>query len=314
MMLAFCYRLLPSKREHRALERILEDQRQLYNAALEERIGAYRKRGACRTFFDQCKALTEWRQSDADAAALPCKIQRWTLKRLDDAYRGFFRRTKAGGKPGFPRFRGKGRFKTFGFSEFRGIRLENGRLQFNGMPGRLRIHLHRPIPQKAAFRSCVFSQDEKGWKVGFSVSVPDAALRPGGRAVGIDLGISTFAALSDGRLIPSLRAARRAQRRLRVAQRSLARKKPGSSNRRKARSRVGRCHAATARSRANYLHQLSARLVREHEVVVVERLNVKALARSALAKDVQDASWATFIAMLRYKAECAGSRLIEVDP
>ena len=106
----------------------------------------------------------------------------------------------------------------------------------------------------------------------------------------------------------------RAERRLRVAQRSLARKARGSHNRRKARVKVARCHAATARARANHLHQASARLVRDYDVIVVEKLNVKGLARGALAKDVHDASWAKFISMLRYKAEYAGSRLIEVDP
>src|SRR5258705_8163391 len=112
MILTYRYRLLPTKRQHRALEEILESQRQLYNAALEERIGAYRSAGISRTYFDQCKALTEWRQSDPEAAELPANLQRWTLKRLEDAYQSFFRRMRTGWKPGFPRFRGKGRFDS----------------------------------------------------------------------------------------------------------------------------------------------------------------------------------------------------------
>src|SRR5207249_3118369 len=108
MILSYRYRLLPTKRQHRALETILESQRELYNAALEERIDAYRKTNVTRTYFDQSKALTVWRQSDRDASALPVNLQRATLKRLDEAYKGFFRRVKAGDKPGFPRFRGKG--------------------------------------------------------------------------------------------------------------------------------------------------------------------------------------------------------------
>jgi transposase len=222
MLLTYCYRLLPRKAQHRALEAILEGQRQLYNAALEERIGAFRNAGVTRTFFDQCKALTEWRRSDAEAAGIPVCLQRWTLKQLDEAYRGFFRRVKAGGKPGFPRFRGKGRFDSFGFREFSGIRLERGRLRFPGMPGALRVHLHRALPEGAPIRCCVFRRDVKGWKVGFVVDVPAAPQQPGDRAVGVDLGISTFAALSDGGIIPSLRAGRRAERKLRQANRALA--------------------------------------------------------------------------------------------
>jgi putative transposase len=314
MILTYCYRLLPSKAQHRALEATLEAQRQLYNAALEERVGAYRKAGVMRTYVDQCKALTEWRRSDPEAASVPLCLQRWTLKQLDEAYRGFFRRVKAGGKPGFPRFRGKGRFDSFGFREFSGIGLVNGRLRFSGMPGGLRVHLHRPLPDGVPIRSCVFRRDVKGWKVGFAVEVPTAQERPGSRAVGVDLGISTFAAFSDGGFVPSLKAARRAERGLRKANRALDRKVRGSRGRCKARLALARCHAKTARARLDHLHKAGARLVRDYDVIAVEKLNVKGLARSALAKDVHDASWAKFISILRYKAACAGTRLIEVDP
>jgi putative transposase len=314
MILSYCYRLAPSKRQHRALEAILESQRQLYNAALEERIGAYRNAGITRTYVDQCKALTELRQSDPEAASVPLCVQRWTLKQLHEAYCGSFRRVEAGGKAGFPRFRGKGRFDSFGCREFRGIRFEKGRLRFKGMPGGLRVHLHRPLPEGARIRSCVFRRDEKAWKVGFAIDVPAASPRAGARAVGIDLGISTFAALSDGGFVPSLKAARRAERRLRLANRALARKARGSRGRRKARRALARCHAKTARIRLDYLHKAGARIVRDYDLVAVEKLKVKGLARSALAKDIHDASWANFISILKYKAACAGTRLIEVDP
>ncbi len=224
MILTYRYRLLPTKQQHRALEAILESQRQLYNAALEERIDAYRKANVTRTYFDQTKALTEWRQSDHEASALPVTVQRATLKRLDEAYKGFFRRVKSGGKPGFPRFRGKGWFHSFGFREFQGISIEAGRIRFKGMPGALRVHLHRPIPTEAVIRSCVFRRDVKGWMVGLAAEVPTPSLREGNRAVGVDLGITPFAALPDGAMIPSLKAARLADRRLRIAQRALARK------------------------------------------------------------------------------------------
>jgi putative transposase len=274
MMLTCRYRVLPTKRQHRALEGMLEGQRQLYNAALEERIDAYRKQGITRTYFDQFKALTEWRQSDPEGASVPANMQRWTLKRLDDAYRAFFRRVKFGeGKPGFPRFRGKGRFDTFGFREFSGITLKDGRIRFKGMPGSLRVHLHRPLPDGVLIRTCVFRREIRGWIVGLVVSEDEASPR-----------------------------------------RALARKMRGSHRRRHARLEVARCHAAVSRRRADHLHQASARLVRDYDLIVIEKLNVKGLCQSVLAKDVHDAAWAKFISMLRYKAECAGARLIEVDP
>jgi putative transposase len=314
MILTYRYRLLPTKQQHRVLETILESQRQLYNAALEERIDAYRKANIARSYFDQTKALTEWRQDDTAASALPLAVQRATLKRLDEAYKAFFRRVKSGGKPGFPRFRGKGWFDSFGFRTFRGIALQAGRLRFKGLPGALRVHLHRSMPAEAVIRNCIFKLDVKGWTVGLAAELPTPPLREGARAVGVDLGITTFAALSDGVMIPSLKAVRRAEHRLRVAQRALMRKKRGSKGRGKARIEVRRCHAVTVRRRANHHHQASARLIRDYDVIAIEALQVKGLARSSLAKDVHDASWAKFISFLRYKAAKAGTRLIEVDP
>src|SRR5688572_19714078 len=153
MIITYRYRLIPTKRQHLVLEAILEDQRQLYNGALEGRIDAFRKVRLTRTYLDQAKALTEWRQTDPQAAWLPVALQRWTLKRLDEAYRSFFRRLKAGSKPGYPRFRGEGRFDTFGFRQFCGIRLRGNRVSFKGMPGSIRLHLHRPLPNESPVRS-----------------------------------------------------------------------------------------------------------------------------------------------------------------
>jgi len=125
VILTYRYRLLALKIQHRALERLLQAQRELYNAALEERIDCYRKTRKTRTYIDQCKALTECRHELLDMSELPVTLRRWTLKRLDIAFQGFFRRLKArSGKAGFPRFRGKGRWEAFGFNEFRGIRFD----------------------------------------------------------------------------------------------------------------------------------------------------------------------------------------------
>ena len=313
MILSFRYRLLPTKAQHRALEQILESQRQLYNAALEERIGAYSKTGKTISYFDQTKSLTELRGDDVEFSGLPVNVQRATLKRVDEGYQGSFRRVKGGGKAGFPRFRGKGRFDSFGFRQFVGIMLHDQRLCFKGMPGKLRVHWHRELPG-TAIKSCTFKRDAKGWFIAFTVEVNAAEPRMTTRAVGVDLGISTFAVLSDGGFVPSLRAARKAERRLRIAQRALSRKERGSTGRRRAGAAVARCHAAVARQRREHVHQASARLVRDYDAIVVEKLQIKGLARSALAKDVHDASWAKFLSMLRYKAECAGARVIEVDP
>lgn len=314
VVLSYKYRLLPTRSQHRALERVMEDQRHLYNAALEERIDCYAKTGKGRTLFDQTRALTEWRNADHSAAETPSNVQRWTLHRLDKAYQGFFRRAeRRSGKAGFPRFRGKGRWRSFGFAEFKGIRLDGKRLRFSTMPGGLRVHLHRPLPIGKPL-SCIFTRDAKGWSVSFQIRVACAKPRPIARGIGVDVGLSSLATLSDGSVVPNIRPAKRSEKELRRRQRALARCKRGSNRRKKLRERVARLHGRVAAARATHLHQVSADLVARFDRIAVEKLNVKGLAAGILAKSVHDASWGRLRQMLAYKAARAGCEFIEVDP
>lgn len=312
-LLSYRYRLLPTREQHAALCMILESQRQLYNAALEERIACYRKTGRTITLYDQQKGLTECRRDLPEMALLPTYLQRATLHRLDQTYRSFFRRAKAGEKAGFPRFKGKGWFNSFGFREFRGISFDGKRLRLKGMSGGLRVHLHRSLPTMD-IRSCTFRRDAKGWLVSFAVPVETANKRDNIRAIGLDMGLTTLAATSDSELIPNPRAARKAQIKMRVRQRALARCRKGSMRRRKVRAEVTRLHAKIANTRKTYLHQVSARLVRDYDLIAIEALNIKCLSRGILARSVHDAGWGNLIEFLRYKAARAGAQLIEVDP
>lgn len=318
MFLTYKYCLLPNKHQHAALRVILESQRQLYNAALQERIDCYQKTGKSRSYFDQSKELTDCRNDCdlAEMAAFPVKLQRWTLERLDGAYKAFFRRLKAhNGKAGFPRFRGKGWWRSFGFSEFKSIQFDGKHLRFKGMPGGLRVHLHRPIPNYAEIKSCVFNLDHKGWNVCFQVKLPMMEKRAVSTAVGIDLGLKVFAYQSDGVMIPNPRIARRAEREMRIRQRALARCKRGSKRRIKVKQQLASLHTKITNTRTTWLHQQSALFIKCYDLVAVEDLNVQGMLKHPkFARSIADASWSKFLGFLDYKAEKAGGYLIRVDP
>jgi putative transposase len=316
VILIYRYRLLPLKSQHRALERLRAAQRELYNAALEERIDCYRKTGKARTYIDQCKALTECRHELPDMAKLPANLQRWTLKRLDEAFQGFFRRLKArSGKAGFPRFRGKRRWDAFGFAEFSGIRFDGKRLRFAGMPAGLKVHLHRELPEHADIRSCVFRQDGSGWFVCLQIAVPTPEKRAVGSVIGVDLGLEMFAYCSDNVTIPNPRIARRFEKELRRRQRALSRCQRGSHHRRKVRAQVAKVHRKITNTRNSWLHKESARLVRRADLIVVEDLKVANMTRHpTLARSIADASWSQFVSMLDYKVEKTGGHIRRVNP
>lgn len=311
--LTFKYRLLPSRRQHEALQRILNDQRELYNAALQERIDCYQKTGDGVSYYDQMKSLTAIRRECDGWNNYPVKLQRGTLKRLDEAFQGFFRRVKRGDDPGFPRFKGKQWFTSFQFTEWEASPIENGRIRFKGMPGGLRMHMHRPLPSDDIL-SAIFKLDAKGWHVCLAVRVPVERGQGTQRKVGIDVGISSFAALSTGETIPNPRHARMAEKKMRVLHRALSRCKRGSKRRRKVKARLARHHDKIRNSRSTYLHQVSARLVRDFDLIAIEKLNIKGLSGSMLSRDVNDAAWGKLRNNLAYKALKAGCELVEVDP
>lgn len=314
MILTYKYRLLPNKKQHAALRSVCEAQRQLYNAALKERIVCYKKTGKSLRYIDQCKTLTDLRK-DEKFSALPHKMQRWTLKRLDDAYEGFFRRVRQRGKAGYPRFRTPTRWRAFGFSEFRGIRFDGKRLRFKGLPGGLRVHMHRPLPEGSQIKSCVFRRDPKGWYVCFQCAVPTHATERKPGEIGVRAASDHFAILSSGEIIPDPEIIRRHERALRRRQRALSRCQRGTRRRARVSDSVARLHRKIKNTRRTFLHQLSARLTGSYGSILVDDMNTRNMVKSRLGNCLShDDAWGIFIQMLEYKAARAGALVTKIDP
>ena len=189
--------------------------------------------------------------------------------------------------------------------------LPNGRLRLPGV-GDVPVRWSRDLQSEPT--SVTVTVDAAGrYHASFVVDAPDQPLPPTGREVGIDLGLTHFAVLSDGRKVDNPRIARKAAAKLRTAQRELARRRKGSARRERSRRKVARRHARVGNTRRDWLHKLSTTIVRENQAVYVEDLAVSGLARTRLARSVNDAGWSTFTAMLEYKARRHGRTFARVD-
>jgi putative transposase len=307
---SYKYRIYPNKKQIKLLERTLDLHRQLYNMALDQRQYVWRTRKRSLNYYDQANQVKELRPG-TDFAFLNYSSMQRTLKRLDRAFAAFF----VGG--GYPRFKAKDRWASVTYTFGDGISFaRDGRLRVQNV-GNVRIFQHRDIPNGAKIKTAqIVRQRATGaWFVTFSLDLPDPELGPhAGDPVGVDLGVTTVAALSTGELIKAPRPLREAERELRVKQRRLSRRKRGSTGRKKAARQVGRAHLRVANQRLDFNHKLARRLVDEFSLIAVEDLNILGLSKSRLAKGIHDSSWGQLLSFLSYKAESAGSQVVSVDP
>ena len=337
---AYKFLLRPTSKQAAALEACLEDHRQLYNAALEERREAWR-RGVSLSYCPQAGQLPAIRGADPGGQGRwPAGSQQQTLRRLDKAFRAFCRRVKAGGKrPGYPRFKGRGWFDTIEWpAEKNGARWDCvphpavTRLYLLGI-GHVRVHQHRAV--KGRVKTVSVKREGNRWYAVLSCDdVPAAPLPATGAVIGIDMGVASFLTTSDGGHVPNPRPLAAAAGRLTRAQRSLARKKRGSNRRRKAVTKVAALHAKVRRSRLDHAHKTALALVQDHDVIVHEDLKIAnmtrrpepkpaddgtyqlngAAAKAGLNRSILDAGWGVFLRVLAGKAESADRIVIATDP
>jgi putative transposase len=309
-------KLRPTPAQARALDEVLWRCRDLYNTALEQRIAAWQRRRVSVSRFDQEAELKDIRAELPEYAAIHSHVLQDVLARLDKTYQAFFRRVQRGEKAGFPRFKGRygNRFHSFTFKEYgNGARLDSGSLVLSKI-GRISVHWSRPI--EGAPKTVTISRETDGWYV--SISCADVPLQPllaTGQETGIDLGLESFATLSDGTRILTPGCYRKAERYLAKSQRRVSRRKTGSQRRRKAVAILAKAHQAVRRQRADFHHKTAHQLVRAYDTVYHEDLRVANLVKNHhFAKSISDAGWRQFLTILTFKAASAGKRVVAVDP
>lgn len=308
---AYKFRLYPSRSQVAQIEEQLAEACYLYNAALQERRDAWRINHTSVSLYDQSRQIKEIRAS-GDLGIHTYDVSQEVLQRVDKAFKQFYRRLQSGERVGYPRFRSSSRYDSITFTHYgNGCKLvDSGKFRVQGI-GLIKVKLHRSIEGK--IKRATIKREAGLWYVSLIVECESKLLPVSNSSVGLDVGLSTFATLSDGSEIENPRFNCESQNKLRRAQRKVSRRKKGSKRRRKAVLLLQRTHAHIRNQRAGFHHTISRELINSYGLIAVEDLNIKGMARGILAKSVTDAAWSSFIFMLSYKAEEAGRKLIKVD-
>ncbi|MFI6655908.1 RNA-guided endonuclease InsQ/TnpB family protein [Streptomyces sp. NPDC050523] len=322
MQLRYSFRLYPDSAQRTALARAFGCARVVYNDAVRAREDA---RAASEAFPKlgvlSKKLITAAKQTKERSwlGEVSSVILQQSLRDAETAYRNFFASlngVRKGPRLGPPRFKSrKDNRQSIRFTaNARWTITDHGRLNLPKI-GAVKVKWSRTLPTTPT--SVTVIKDAAGrffasFVIDTDPTADQARMPDADRIIGIDLGLTHFAVLSDGTKVDSPRFLRRAEKKLKKTQRELSRKQKGSKNRAKARLKVARAHAKVADARREFHHQLSTKLISENQGIAVEDLSVAGLARTKLAKSVHDAGWSSFIGMLAYKAERYGRTLIKI--
>jgi putative transposase len=331
------FRLRPTSRQHVGLTACVESHRELYNAALQERRDAWAHSKTRIQYGDQSAQLKDIRRARSDVGMWSFSSQQATLRRLSRAFDGFFRRVKAGQRPGYPRFKGRGRFDSVEWPEDGdGARWHPSasRVYLQGI-GRVKVSAHRQV--RGRVKTIQIRREGRRWMLILSCDdVPTNLLPDACRQAGVDVGVTSFATTSDGQHVENPRWGRIAAYKLTAAQQRLTRARRGSKNRSRRRQTVAKRHRKIANQRRDFHHKVAGQLVKTYDLIVVEDLAIAnmlrrakpvpdpdnpgqylpngAAAKTGLNRSISDASWGQFVSILRAKAEDAGRTWIEVNP
>jgi len=309
---AYKFRMYPTRQQAHQLEQTLDTCRRLYNLALADRKIAYEVEGISRSYEDQAAMLTIERKN-GNFTGIYAHCLQDVLRRLDKAFKAFFRRVKSGEKPGYPRFKGAGWYKSFTYPDSEtGYKLEGSKLTLSKI-GTIRIFKHREVEGK--IKTCTIKKDHLGrWYAVLVTEIEDVPAIEAKTAIGVDVGLKSLITTSTGETIEYPRYYVQAEKKLAAAQRSLSRKKRGSANRRKAKVKVAKISNRIQNLRDEFLHQVSRKLVDSADIIVFEDLNINGMLKNHhLAKHIQDHAWGKLIQFTQSKAAKAGKVVELVD-
>lgn len=314
MRRAFKFRLFTNANQERELGTMLETHRRLYNACLDQRKTAWETEERSVRYVEQSAWFKAQRETNSFFARLNFSSAQATMRRLDKAFAAFFRRCKAGEKPGYPRFKSRDRFDSIEFPAYRdGIRLNGNRLYVQHV-GSVRCKVHRSV--EGEVKTATLEREADRWFVVLSCDLGDVPVpRSEQPAVGIDVGLEAFLTTSNGERIENPRYLTNELPELRRRQRAVSRKRRGGHNRRKAVRHVQVLHARVRNLRHEHHHQVALNLIRRYGTIGVEGLTVSNMVKNrSLARAISDAGWAGFVSVLQCKAERAGVEVVVVNP
>ncbi len=314
-MKTYIWKLKPTKPQLAAMEQTVEVCCHLYNGALAERKDAWENERRSVTFAQQCASLPVLKEKSAYLPNIHSQVLQDVMHRVNRSFENFFRRAKAKEvKAGFPRFKGEGWYDSFQYRQYgNGAKFDSeGRLSLSKI-GAVRVCKDRLMTGTP--KAITITRRADGWYACIACETETEPLPRTGESIGIDVGLESFATLSNGETVANPRLLRRAERQLKTAQRRVSRRKRGSERRKKARVLLAKAHLRVRRARLDFCHKVAHGLVRCFDTIAVEKLNIKGMVKNHhLAKSISDAGWGLFVSVLTQKAESAARRVIAVNP
>ena len=310
-------RIYPTKSQIKQIEKTFGCCRFVYNYFLAKSIKDYKETGKSNTVYQNSKLIPELKRSDETRwlSEVDLTALQQSVRNLGSAYDNFFRRVKEGQTPGFPKFKKKTTkqsYKTI-YTHSTDFKMNSSRIRIRNV-GYVKFRGNLDIKGRPVHSTICRTGSGKYYISVCCVDVDCEEIEKTGSVVGIDLGIKDFAITSNSDKVANPKFLVKSTKKLRRLQRQLSRKQKRSNNRNKARIRLARQFEKVSNQRNDFLHKLSTEMVKNHDIICIEDLQVKNMVKNhKLARSISDASWSKFIELLTYKCIWFGKELANID-